>query len=100
MRYTIKIPRQSISFDAYDDFDAINKVKNQLSRIKIELYGNNNEDLGELEVCPPYSQAELEFEFDSPEMDEIHRRCNLFNSRVIPCADILRYNSNDCKDNG
>lgn len=84
MDYKIKVPAQTIVFRAFDDFDAIMQLTNQLQTLKMVLYGQDNDNIGEFTLRPRPDEAIYNFGWQNPSDDNTYRAYsrtrNLFDS--------------------
>lgn len=95
MKYKIKL--SSVTFEAADDFDAVFRAQGILETLKFTIYGQNNNPLARVGFAHAESE-ELDFEFDSPELDEIRNRSLNGLSCGLRDSIKLRYHANDSKD--
>lgn len=95
MKYKIKI--SPVTFEAADDFDAVFRARGILETLKFTIYGQNNNPLARVGFAHAEPE-ELDFEFDSPEMDEIRNRSLNGLSWDLRDAIKLRCNAHDSED--
>lgn len=96
MAYKLKLSAPC-NFLAEDDLDAIFRARCILETLKFTIYGYDNQPIADVGFRHAEPE-ELDFEFNSPEVDTLGRlvrddyNCDMRNSLF------LRSNEDDCKD--